>query len=454
MVLAEPAAGAGFAKLTDFGVAHVSSAADPLTRTGDVVGTIAYMAPEQAEGQRVTAACDVYSLALTLYEAWTGSNPVRADSPAATARRVGRPLPSLASARRDLPLDLCDAIDDALEADPELRPSPAGVRRALQAAEDELSDVGGLVEPATQRRFGLGAVERRGRGLLGRSRREPAESPVPFLPRIPGRLAAGVGAGGLVLWALESLGPEPSFSPFAAAGAAAIACTLLPRVGWLLSALGVFAWLASPDAGREGTALLVAAACMPIPFLLPRAGTLWSLPVLAPLLGTVALGPAFVGVAALAPTAPRRAGLAAAGFLWLALGEVATGRNLLFGVSDGTLPRGQWQGSVGDAAVDALGPLVTSPALAPAVVWAGFAVVLPLLVRGRFLVLDAIAAGGWAAALAAVLAGMSDLMAASTVLDQPRGAIAGALTAAVVAVAAAQVAPAGPAPVRPQAALT
>ena len=185
--------------------------------------------------------------------------------------------------------------------------------------------MGGLVEPATQRRFGLGAVERRGRGLLGRGRREPAESNVPFLPRMGGRLAAGVGAGGLVLWALETLGPEPSFSPFAAAAVAAVACTLLPRVGWLLSALGVFAWLASPEAGREGTALLVAAACMPIPFLLPRAGTLWSLPVLAPLLGTVALGPAFVGVAALAPTAPRRAGLAAAGFLWLALGEIAHG---------------------------------------------------------------------------------------------------------------------------------
>ncbi|MEA2423184.1 MAG: eukaryotic-like serine/threonine-protein kinase, partial [Thermoleophilaceae bacterium] len=96
LVVDEPAAGAGFAKLADFGVAHLSSG-DPLTRTGDVVGTLAYMAPEQAEGERVTAAADVYSLALTLYEAWTGMNPVRAASPMGTARRLGTVLPPLRS---------------------------------------------------------------------------------------------------------------------------------------------------------------------------------------------------------------------------------------------------------------------------------------------------------------------------------------------------------------------
>ena len=226
MVLAEPAAGAGFAKLTDFGVAHLASG-DAVTRTGDVVGTLAYMAPEQAEGERATPACDVYSLALTLYEAWTGSNPVRAAGPAATARRVGGPIPTLGSRRRDLPAELCQVVDRALEPWPEDRPPLAELRAELVAAEPELSDEGGLVEPETIKRLGLTAVRRRR---------------LPALPGLPGaldRLGAGAGAGLLVLAALEGLGPEPPVSPLAAAGAAALLTALLPRLGWLAAAAGV-----------------------------------------------------------------------------------------------------------------------------------------------------------------------------------------------------------------------
>ncbi|HEV7804231.1 MAG TPA: serine/threonine-protein kinase, partial [Solirubrobacteraceae bacterium] len=72
--------GLATAKLTDFGIARLLDS-DALTRTGDVVGTIAYMAPEQAEGERVSAAADVYSLSLMLYEGWTGTNPVRGNGP-------------------------------------------------------------------------------------------------------------------------------------------------------------------------------------------------------------------------------------------------------------------------------------------------------------------------------------------------------------------------------------
>jgi hypothetical protein len=445
MVVADPAAGAGFAKLADFGVAHVASG-DPLTRTGDVVGTLAYMAPEQADGARVTPACDVYALALTLYEAWSGSNPVRAGGPAATARRLGRPLPSLAAARRDLPLELCDAIDDALDIDPARRPTPSQLRAELARAEPHLEDAGGLVEPETLRRVGLPSTHRRGtaltRLLLGRPREVAATSPerhVPVPRRLAGRAGAGLLAGAIVLGTLETLGPEPAFSAPAAAAAAALAVALLPRIAWLLVAAGLCAWLVSPDADRQGTALVLAAAAMPIPFLLPRAGVLWSVPVLAPLLGTVALGPAFVGVAALAPTPWRRAGLAAAGFLWLALGEVITGKSLLFGVPDGALPRGDWEGSISAAASDALAPLASGPALAPAAVWAAFAVLLPLVVRGRWLALDVLGAALWTAGLILAHLAIGDLLAATTALDTARGLAAGSVGAALVALAVCQI---------------
>jgi eukaryotic-like serine/threonine-protein kinase len=438
MVLADPAAGAGFAKLADFGVAHVATA-DALTHTGDIVGTLAYMAPEQAEGARVTPACDVYSLALTLYEAWTGSNPVRAASPAATARRLGRSLPSLARVRRDLPLPLCDAIDDALDPDPSMRPTPAKLRTELKAAEKELSDEGGLVEPATLRRVGLATTERR--GLFRRTRviAEPADAlPGEPLPdghrrvRPPERVAAGLAAGALVLACLLALGPDPTFSPFAAAGLVALATAMLPRIGWLLAVIGLCAWLVSPEADRQGTALVIAAAAAPVPFLLPRAGHLWSVPVLAPLLGTIALAPAFIGVAALVSTNARRAGLAVAGLWWLLVGELITGRALLFGAPDGVLPRRNWEGSISAAASDALHPLLTSPALVPALAWAAGAFVLALIVRGRWLAVDLVGAGICAAALIAAHTTLGDALAADLALERARGGVAGCIAAALI----------------------
>ena len=102
------------AKLTDFGVASIAGK-DVLTRTGDVVGTLAYMAPEQASGRRVGPEADLYSLALVLYEALSGVNPVRGRTPAETVRRLGARPPSLGRRRRDLPAPLIACIDRALD---------------------------------------------------------------------------------------------------------------------------------------------------------------------------------------------------------------------------------------------------------------------------------------------------------------------------------------------------
>ncbi|MFI5009107.1 MAG: serine/threonine-protein kinase, partial [Solirubrobacterales bacterium] len=121
------------AKLTDFGGARVAGE-DVLTRTGDVLGTLAYMAPEQSEGREASAQADLYSLALVLYEALCGVNPVRGATPAATARRIGSELAPLERRRGDLPRELTRALDLALAPNPPRRGTLVELREALEEA--------------------------------------------------------------------------------------------------------------------------------------------------------------------------------------------------------------------------------------------------------------------------------------------------------------------------------
>ena len=91
-----------------------------------MLGTLAYMAPEQSEGREVGEPADLYALALVLYEGLSGVNPVRGSTPAATARRIGRPLAPLERRRGDLPRSLTRALDLAL--------APARAARTVEAA--------------------------------------------------------------------------------------------------------------------------------------------------------------------------------------------------------------------------------------------------------------------------------------------------------------------------------
>ena len=132
-------AGGRRAKLMDFGIAALAGAPS-LTGTGEVVGTLAYMAPEQAEGTHAGSEADVYSLGLTLYEAWAGENPVARRSAAATARQIGQPVPSLALLRPDLPDPLVTQIDACLDPDPRNRPSIDRLHGVLDRVAPELDD--------------------------------------------------------------------------------------------------------------------------------------------------------------------------------------------------------------------------------------------------------------------------------------------------------------------------
>jgi hypothetical protein len=410
----------GSAKLTDFGIARLLES-DALTRTGDVVGTIAYMAPEQAEGRRVTEGADVYALALVLYEALSGTNPVRAEGAGATARRVGMRIPPLRRLRRDLPAALCDAIDLALEPEPAERAALAELREALADAEDRVDDEPGLVTEGT-----LEALTERTRTWRDRrhERHEPREAwpdetagederPRRRAPRttLLGRVFAGASAAALALWACERLPVDLSLggaftAPQSAAVAAVVgvAVALLPRLAWL-AALAALAVVLGP----ERTTLVVLAAAAPAVLLVPRHGALWSLPAAAPALGAIGIAGAYPALAGQARTLPARAVLGALGAWWLGIGEVVT-----------------------DPKPD-LAALTDPMTLALAALWAAAAAVLPLVVRGHSPGVDALAAAGWAAALAAATPAVAEGLAA----DAPANAGAAAALGAGLALAAA-----------------
>lgn len=137
VIVGESGRGERRAKLMDFGIARLAGA-PTLSADGEVVGTLAYMSPEQAEGELAGPATDVYSLALMAYECWSGINPLAADSPAETARRIGTGVPPLRLPRPDLPEGLADTIDACLDSDPELRPTPLELHECLEAELDRL----------------------------------------------------------------------------------------------------------------------------------------------------------------------------------------------------------------------------------------------------------------------------------------------------------------------------
>ena len=76
----------GEAKVSDFGIARAAST-ETMTQTNAVLGTLAYMSPEQVRGERVGPASDLYSLGVALYEMLTGELPYRGDDPIASAMK-------------------------------------------------------------------------------------------------------------------------------------------------------------------------------------------------------------------------------------------------------------------------------------------------------------------------------------------------------------------------------
>jgi serine/threonine protein kinase len=114
----------GRAKLADFGIASTAAAGTTLTEVGTVLGTAAYISPEQAGGLPVSPASDVYSFGVLLYRMLSGRLPFESDDPATlVAQHRDTTAPSVHDARADAPPVLAGIADAALAKDPALRPA-------------------------------------------------------------------------------------------------------------------------------------------------------------------------------------------------------------------------------------------------------------------------------------------------------------------------------------------
>jgi hypothetical protein len=369
---------AGHVKVMDFGIARLMDA-DTLTGDGDVIGTVAYMSPEQAAGRRVGPPSDVYSAGMVLYELLAGEHPLRGQTPAETLSNVaaGR-LPSLATLRHDLPQDLVVLIDDACAPRPAERPTAAELSEAL----DELLRSGRL------RTLRL----RRAQRLV-----RPLKRAGFAAERVTG---AGLAAltGGVVLGTLPAY-PQSWTLPLVALCTAVWA--VVPQ-GGLAFLLGVLAFPVFNVSLSLGAAYLAFAVAL---FLLTRTRPIVALwPTLALVLTPVyltLLAPA--GAALLGRVrGPLAAAWAGAGmFVYLLLLRVPRGPFTLF------QPRLRLAGeaaAAGDpfaAATQIIGAALAPAGVLQMIVWAGLAVALGFALSRRRLELRLWV---WALAFAATFA--------------------------------------------------
>src|SRR5262249_14978993 len=114
-------------KILDFGLAHAEQDNSHLTQTGAIVGTPAYMAPEQARGDKaVDARADLFSLGCVPYPLCAGAIPFKAETTTGTLMAVALNHPVAPSRRNDaIPPGLSELIMQLLEKDPARRPQSA-----------------------------------------------------------------------------------------------------------------------------------------------------------------------------------------------------------------------------------------------------------------------------------------------------------------------------------------
>ncbi|GAA3411389.1 serine/threonine-protein kinase [Streptosporangium vulgare] len=211
------------AVLTDFGIAAAVHDTTDLTGTGQLLGTIPYLAPEQLDGERASAASDLWATGVTLYEAVEGRRPFDRESPVATiAAIVNQPPAPARYADRLLPV-----IEGMLRKDPAERLTASQVTALLTPIATEVPWEGPHLAGGSGTTGGGGRIRRVSSGVTDPV--PPGDQARPGAPRRPSRwapvavsLALAVAAvAAVVVWSPDTFGLGSTPTPTSGGAATA-----------------------------------------------------------------------------------------------------------------------------------------------------------------------------------------------------------------------------------------
>ena len=356
----------GRGRLTDFGIARIAGEAG-LTTIGGLVGTVSYMAPEQARGDQTGPAADVYSACLVLHEGLAGHNPLVGPSPGETLRRAAAgQIPPLANRRPDLPTALCRAIDSGLAPDPRTRPEPAWLAGTLRA---QARSVEGVATPRTRH---AGTIAKIANAI------------------------AGARVVGVVLNRVSEV------QPGGIAAAMAVAAVAFAFVPWAAALCGVIGGTIAIGMHSPGLALMVGSLGLVAVAPMRTRGRLVMLPAAAPVLAALGIAPVYAAVAGAVQGWRWRVWAAVTGLGATLAWQAVAGADPAVDGGRLTSVWGELDGVVSPiTVVQRVGaPLQDRPAVAiAAAVLAVAALLMPAIVRLRRGVPRAVGVAVWIAAL-------------------------------------------------------
>ena len=190
----------GRVKILDFGLARAAADDSHLTQTGAILGTPAYMAPEQAGGEKVDPRCDLFSLGCVLYRLCTGDFPFKGKDSISTLIAVATDNPDPpAQINPNVPLELSNLVMKLLAKKPAERPGSAhAVVEALQKIDRKTVEMPARSAPKTKPQIG-------GRQSAAGSRPKTSPTAIRRKPRAVWLIGGGVLGlvlliGGIVLF--------------------------------------------------------------------------------------------------------------------------------------------------------------------------------------------------------------------------------------------------------------